>query len=113
MSLRILALLAALTVSALAADDFPQPYNTEPGNPSPISPEEALSKLAMPPGFQATIFAAEPEVQNPIAMCFDPKGRLWVAENYTYADAASKFDLKLRDRILIFEDAKGDGHATK
>lgn len=111
--MRALALLAALTVSAFAADEFPQPYNTEPGNPSPISPEEALTKLAMPPGFKATIFAAEPEVQNPIAMCFDTKGWLWVAENYTYADATSKFDLKLRDRILIFEDEKGDGHATK
>jgi len=111
--MRALALFVALTVGTFAADDFPQPYNTEPGNPSPVSSEEALSKLAMPPGFKATIFAAEPEVQNPIAMCFDTKGRLWVAENYTYADATTKFDLKLRDRILIFEDAKGDGHATK
>lgn len=113
--MRALALFAALAASTLvaAADEFPQPYNTEKGDPQPISPAEALSKLAMPPGFKATIFAAEPEVQNPIAMCFDAKGRLWVAENYTYAEAPLKFDLKLRDRILIFEDAKGDGHATK
>ncbi|MEP6669561.1 MAG: PVC-type heme-binding CxxCH protein [Chthoniobacter sp.] len=110
---RSLAVFAALTASLLAADEFPTPYNTNKDNPQPISPEEALAKLKMPPGFKATIFAAEPQVQNPIAMCFDPQGRLWVAENYTYAEAPLKFDLHLRDRILILEDAKGDGHVTK
>ena len=111
--MRALALFAVLLASAIAADEFPAPYNSQPGNPSPISPEEALTKLKLPPGFKATIFAAEPEVQNPIAMCFDAKGRLWIAENYTYAERTLKFDLRLRDRIVVFEDAKGDGHATK
>ena len=32
------------------------------------------------------VFAAEPDVQNPIAMAWDRRGRLWIAENYTYAD---------------------------
>ena len=39
----------------------------------------------------------------------DRRGRLWIAENYTYAERALKFDLKLRDRVLIFEDANGNG----
>ena len=103
----------ATVVAALRADDFPTPYNSGKDTSSPIPAEEALSKLAMPPGFKATIFAAEPQVQNPIAMCFDAKGRLWVAENYTYAERPLRFDLSLRDRILVFEDGKGDGHATK
>ncbi|MEP6669562.1 MAG: PVC-type heme-binding CxxCH protein [Chthoniobacter sp.] len=111
--LRVPALIFALTASVLGADEFPTPYNSDKGDPQPISPEEALSKLKLPPGFKATIFAAEPAVQNPIGMCFDPKGRLWVAENYTYAERPLKFDLRLRDRIVVFEDAKGDGHATK
>jgi putative membrane-bound dehydrogenase-like protein len=106
-------LAAAAVVATLRADDFPKPYNSPKDNGTPIPAEEALSKLTMPPGFKATIFAAEPEVQNPIAMCFDAKGRLWIAENYTYAERPLRFDLTLRDRILVFEDAKGDGHATK
>ncbi len=57
------------------------------------------------------LFAAEPDVQNPIAMAFDARGRLWVAENYTYAERAKKFDLQLQDRIVIFGDADGDGRA--
>jgi putative membrane-bound dehydrogenase-like protein len=66
--------------------------------------------LNLPPGFKATVFAAEPDVQNPIALTWDARGRLWVAENYTYAGRAPKFDLNLRDRVLIFEDTDGDGH---
>jgi putative membrane-bound dehydrogenase-like protein len=110
---RILLAFVLLAAATLHADEFPTPYNSEKDTGSPITPAEALSKLTLPPGFQATIFAAEPAVQNPIAMCFDEKGRLWIAENYTYAERPLRFDLRLRDRILIFEDAKGDGHATK
>jgi putative membrane-bound dehydrogenase-like protein len=93
------------------ADEFPAPYNSEKDNPSPISPEEALAAIKLPPGFRATLFAAEPDVQNPIAMSWDARGRLWVAENYTYAERTQRFDLRLRDRIVIFDDADGDGRA--
>jgi putative membrane-bound dehydrogenase-like protein len=74
-----------------------------------MSASEAAAKLLLPSGFKTTVFAAEPDVQNPIAMAWDARGRLWVAENYTYAERARKFDLNLRDRILIFEDTDGDG----
>ena len=77
-------LLLFLTTSvSLASADFPTPYNSEPGNPAPMSPQEALKALKLPEGFKATLFAAEPDVQNPIGMAWDAKGRMWVAENYT------------------------------
>src|SRR3954462_14334162 len=100
----LLLLIASFT---LAASEFPAPYNSEQGNP--ISAAEAVAKMQLPPGFKATVFAAEPDVQNPIAMAWDARGRLWVAENYTYAESGRKFELNLRDRILIFEDKDGDG----
>lgn len=78
-----------------------------------LSPQEALAKMHLPPGFKATVFAAEPDVQQPIACCWDERGRLWIAENYTYSDGNERFDLKLRDRILIFEDADNDGRYDK
>ena len=37
------------------------------------------------------------------------KGRLWVAECYTYSDRKVNFNEKLNDRILIFEDVDNDG----
>jgi putative membrane-bound dehydrogenase-like protein len=93
----------------LFGSDFPQPYNSEPDQSRPMPAEEAAAKMRLPPGFKATAFAAEPDVQNPIAMAWDARGRLWIAENYTYAEGGKKFDLNLRDRILIFEDKDGDG----
>ncbi|MEO7317648.1 MAG: PVC-type heme-binding CxxCH protein, partial [Chthoniobacteraceae bacterium] len=104
-------LLSLAVASPLFAADFPATYNSEPGNPSPIPAAEALAKITLPAGLQATLFASEPEVQNPIAMCFDARGRLWIAENYTYAERALRFDMNLRDRILIFDDTDGDGRA--
>jgi putative membrane-bound dehydrogenase-like protein len=96
--------------SALSAD-FPALYNSEPGNPSPMSPQQALKALKLPDGFKATLFAAEPDVQNPIGMAWDAKGRMWVAENYTYAERAKRFDLGLKDRVIILEDKDWDGVA--
>jgi putative membrane-bound dehydrogenase-like protein len=88
-------------------DGFPAPYNsgTEKGKSPPLSAAQVVAKMKLPPGFKATVFAAEPDVQNPIALAWDGKGRIWIAENYTYAEQAVRFDLKLRDRILIFEDS--------
>ena len=36
-----------------------------------------------PDGFKVTLFAGEPDVVQPIAMCVDDRGRLWVAEAFT------------------------------
>lgn len=101
-------LLAAFSVSAA---DFPSPYNTEQGEGSPMPAEQAAKEIKMPAGFRCQVFASEPDVQNPIAMTWDHKGRLWVAENYTYAERSKRFDLALRDRVIIFEDKDNDGKA--
>ena len=56
-----------------------------------------------------TLFAAEPDVLQPIACCTDARGRLWVVENLTYSDAKTNYDLQLNDRVSVFEDEDGDG----
>ena len=71
---------------------------------------EAVAKMELPEGFHATVFAAEPDVRQPISMALDSRGRLWVAECYTYAEASVGYAMQLRDRLLIFEDGDGDGH---
>ena len=50
-------------------------------------------------------------MQNPIAMAWDTKGRMWVAENYTYGSRKVRFDLSLRDRVIVLSDTNGDGQA--
>ncbi len=94
-----------------------------------LSPEQAVKEMDLPPGFKATLFAGEPDVQQPIAFCLDDRGRLWVAEAYTYPnrtgapptnspagpDPSKPTPEQLkdifggRDRILVFEDTDGDG----
>lgn len=107
---------AVMTLGCLAcpltANDFPTVLNSPSEDQFlPLPALEAAATMKLPKGFHATLFAAEPEVQNPIGMAWDQQGRMWVAENYTYSDRTQHFDLSLRDRVLIFEDLDQDGHA--
>lgn len=110
-----IALTAAAWLMTDAADPakpsrFPDPVNSETDQSTKaLPPDEAAARFRAPDGFQVNVFAAEPDIQNPIAMAWDARGRLWVAENYTYADRTKKFDLGLRDRVVILEDINGDG----
>ena len=108
--MRIVAFLFAclITLPGLA-DDFPELVNTEPlSEDTWMSAEDAAKGFKVPDGFNVSVFASEPDVQNPIAMSWDGKGRLWIAENYTYAKRSQRFQLDLRDRVLIFDNTSGD-----
>ncbi len=106
----LILLLAASPVWA----DFPEVHNSERDKDAqPMPPEQAAASFEVPEGFQVEVVFAEPEVQNPIAMAWDAKGRLWIAENYTYDQPSMKFDRSLRDRVLFFEDTDGDGKLDK
>ncbi|HWY74177.1 MAG TPA: PVC-type heme-binding CxxCH protein [Verrucomicrobiae bacterium] len=83
-----------------------------PANTPALPPEEALKKFVVPDGFEVRLFAAEPDVINPVAMTWDERGRLWVVELYEYPLGA-KPGTKPRDRIKILEDTDGDGRADK
>ena len=90
-----------------AADQ--QLVNTQEITTPFVKPADALKGISLPDEFRVQLSAAEPDVQQPIAMAWDSRGRLWVAECYTYAESRVNFDLRLKDRILIFEDTDNDG----
>ena len=75
------------------------------------TPEQAVAEMTLPPGFKATLFAGEPDVKQPIAFAIDDRGRLWVAEAYTYPVRAKEGEGK--DRILVLEDTDGDGRFNR
>ncbi len=104
----LLTLLALGSLPVLAGNNFPKPHDSQT-NGQPMSAEEAARSFKMPQGFKVSVFASEPDVRQPIAMTFDSRGRLWVAENYTYSEAKVRYDTNLSDRVLIFEDANHDG----
>ncbi|WP_221394343.1 PVC-type heme-binding CxxCH protein [Dyadobacter sp. NIV53] len=72
-------------------------------------PEEERLAFKLPPGFEITLFASEPDITKPINMEFDDRGRLWVTQSSEYPIAAGMGDGK--DRITILEDKNGDGKA--
>lgn len=71
------------------------------------SVEEAASQMVVPDGFTVDLIAAEPDVVQPIATCFDDRGRIWVVEGLNYPTKAAEG--QGQDRILIFADNDGDG----
>ncbi len=72
---------------------------------------EAASRMRVPPGFKVQCAAHEPDVQQPIAMAIDDRGRVWIAEAYAYPKRAPEG--QGRDRILILEDTDLDGKLDK
>lgn len=96
--------LLSLLVLPVVADDY-QPVDTQPPGPDPVSPQEAAELMSVPDGFSVSLFAGEPEVRQPIAMQTDHRGRIWVAEAYSYKE----WEMKGEDRIIVFEDSDNDG----
>ncbi|HVR76312.1 MAG TPA: PVC-type heme-binding CxxCH protein, partial [Planctomycetota bacterium] len=76
-----------------------------PGVSAPAPPSEAPRRISLPEGFHVTLFASEPDVQQPIAVTTDARGRLWVVECYSYP----VWKPEGRDRVVIFEDTDHDG----
>lgn len=107
----LLCVLTAHTMGqvAITKSTFPERGDTQATPNGVTTPEEALAAIRVPPGFRATLFASEPAVRQPIALATDSRGRLWVAENYTYAERETNFDKQARDRIVILEDKNKDG----
>ena len=83
----------------------------EPKVQNPLSPEDSRRHIQLPEGFEAVLFAAEPNIINPIAFTWDEKGRLWVVQSQDYPHGLSN-DVG-GDRITICEDTNGDGKADK
>jgi quinoprotein glucose dehydrogenase len=49
--------------------------------------ELAIKKFKIPDGLQVDLVAAEPDVLNPVAFCFDERGRIYVAETFRLQQA--------------------------
>lgn len=93
---------------AQSGDPFAEGVRTT----EPLSPQEAQRAFELPPGFEIQLVAAEPDIQKPLNMAFDAKGRLWITDTTEYPYALPP-GTPGRDSIKILEDADGDGRAEK
>lgn len=74
------------------------------GGLDPVAATKAMTTL---PGLQVDLIAAEPDLQQPVALWIDQRARLWVAEAFSYPTRRDDQDAK--DTILVFEDRDHDG----
>lgn len=73
------------------------------------TPEEERAGFTLPPGFEISLFASEPQIGKPINLAFDAKGRLWVTQSVEYPFPAKPG--QGHDRLTILEDRDHDGRA--
>ncbi len=120
---RILAVSVVLTVldlavlglvsGSLSAEERPKivipHHQSQPPGP-PLSPAEAQKKMTVPDGFTVELVASEPQIVNPVAMCFDERGRVWITESLEYPRRSAGPG---KDRVKILEDTNGDGKTDK
>jgi quinoprotein glucose dehydrogenase len=128
---------------ALVALAVPPEQEKNKKNAADQSPDAAAGRAQIEGGLKATVWAAEPQFQNPIAFAFDEAGKCYVVEANRYKDgvpdtrghmywldedinAASVADRvamykkhnypqfeKFEDRVRVLWDSTGSGHADK
>jgi putative membrane-bound dehydrogenase-like protein len=95
-----------LTVLFFALAQTPEPLRNANG---PFEPAEAVKHLFVPPGFKVTPVAHEPAIVDPVCMCFDAKGRIFVCEMPGYPNGGRALGEETRGKIKMLEDKDGDG----
>jgi putative heme-binding domain-containing protein len=76
------------------------------------TPDAELAGFKVPPGFEIQLFASEPNIDKPINLAFDARGRMWVTSSFEYPFPSSSTPHG-SDRITILEDTDHDGRADK
>ena len=93
----------------------------------PSRAEKAIAAFQMQPGFKAGVVVTEPLINKPIAVQWDERGRLWVAESPEYPNGRrpltaeswreggvlvpGSYDRPAQDKISVLVDTDGDGVA--
>ena len=76
-----------------------------------LTPDDAVNAMTLIDGYKANVWASEPMMTQPMAFCWDDRGRMWIAENRDYESRGDGFSNAGDSRILILEDTDRDGVA--
>ena len=97
---------------ALASADDAEPfYKTIDTPPAPeLTPAQAMETFVIAPGFDVTLVAAEPLVEDPVAITWDEFGLMYVVEMRGYMpDAYGNGKDEPVGMVVQLEDTDGDG----
>lgn len=105
--LKVLTFFLVASCSIAATTSNPPKYHRF----EPLSPAESLQKVRVPPGYRVEIVAAEPMVQEPVYIAWDPNGAMYVAEMNSYMQDVVGTGTKTQrnGRIKRLTDTDGDG----
>ena len=125
--LRITLLVSALLtcLCALAADGikstttYQKAYGESKGAPTvdaakelphypAVEPAAAIATWKVKSGFKLQLAAHEPQVRDPIAICYDERGRMFVCEMIDYSERRD--EIPHLGRVSVLEDKDGDGY---
>jgi putative heme-binding domain-containing protein len=100
--------LAVWLVTAAAAAAAPPPL-VAPGEAR--SPQQEKAAFHLPPGFEAQLVAADPDIHKPMNLAFDARGRLWLTDTLEYPYPAQ--GRPGRDRVVVLDRFGPDGKAGR
>lgn len=90
----------------------PDPYEALVAQTDPLTPEEQQAMFRLPPGFEIQLVAAEPDIQKPMNLNFDTRGRLYVTHSVEYPYPAEE-GATPRDGLTILDEFGDDGRAGR
>jgi mono/diheme cytochrome c family protein len=112
-SLSVAAVLIALVPTRYAfsrATELPAGADDAPV----LTPAQTMASYHLPSGYKLELVAAEPLVQDPVAIDFDPDGRMYVVEMRAFMpNLAGTGEDRPIGRIVILEDTNDDGKMDK
>lgn len=102
-------MVAAALLIPIFAIHAAEPEITAKDLPRPpfVAPKDAVNSIKVKPGFHVELVASEPNVASPVALAFDERGRLFVAEMIDYSERRD--EMPHLGRIRMLEDTKGIG----
>ena len=108
------AFLMALSLTAGGSQDtksaWPPPVQRVRMESPALSPADSMKTFHMPSGYRVELVASEPMVVDPVAIDFDPDGRLYVVEMLGFMPDTSGTDSREPvGRIAVLEDNDDDG----
>jgi glucose/arabinose dehydrogenase len=118
----IVALVVAAAVVVTASDRQQSPANRPwppgvqkvPASSPALSPADALKSFYMAPGYRVELVASEPMIQAPVAIDWDPQGRLWAVEMPGYMrNVAGSDEHDPIGRVVVLEDTDHDGRMDR
>ena len=76
----------------------------------PLAPEDAMATLRVAPGFRVELVAAEPLVEDPVAIAWDERGLLYVVEMRGFMPNVDGVgEQEPVGRVVVLEDTDADG----